>query len=76
MKSETYLSAKILDDDSARVDIKGSAKEILVLLEVATVDIFTELKDSGYPDSLELMCLFFKNVAKEVAGNGNAQISD
>lgn len=68
MKSETYISAKILDD-SVRVDITGPASEVMELFTAAAVDIFKELRDCGYPHTLEVMRLFFKNVAEGVYGD-------
>lgn len=65
MKSEIYLSAKVLDDH-VKVKINGSVSEVLSLLEEEAVAIFNSLKDAGRPDTLELMCLFFKNVAEGV----------
>lgn len=65
MKSETYISAKILDD-SVRVDITGPASEVMELFEAAAVDIFKELRDCGYPDTKGLFCHFVENVTKEV----------
>lgn len=66
MKSEIYLSAEILDDDQPKVNINGPVNKVLVLLEEEAVAIFNLLKKSGSPDTQELMCLFFKNVAEGV----------
>lgn len=66
MKSEIYLSAEIQEDDQAKFTINGPANKVLVLLEEEAVAIFNSLKDAGRPDTLELMCLFFKNVAEGV----------
>lgn len=66
MKSETYLSAKITDD-RVKVDINGPASEVMELLEEEAISIFKSFfKDTGYSDTMEVFCLFFKNVAKEV----------
>ena len=66
MKSKTYLSVKITDDDRVRVDINGPASEVMDLLEELTVSIFKSFKDNGCSDTMALFCLFYKNVAKEV----------
>ena len=66
MKSKTYLSAKITDDDRVKVDINGPASEVMEVLEEAAVSIFKSFKENGYSDAMALYCLFFKNVAKEV----------
>ena len=66
MKSEFYMSAKIQDDGLVKVDIYGPANKLLQLLEEEACDIFKELKDQCYPDTLEVMCLFFKNIAERV----------
>lgn len=66
MKSKTYLSAKITDDDRVKVDINGPASEVVELLEEEAVSIFKSFKENGYSDTMALFCLFFKNVAKEV----------
>ena len=66
MKSETYLSAKVTDDDRVKVDINGPASEVVELLEKEAVSIFKSFKESGYSDTMALFCLFFKNVAREV----------
>lgn len=67
MKSNTYLSSKILDDERYRVDINGPTDEVMELLEAQTVAIFKLLKkDSGLPDTMERFCFLYKNVAKEV----------
>lgn len=66
MKSKTYLSAKITDDDRVRVDINGPASEVMEVLEESAVSIFKSFKETGYSDTMALFCLFFKNVAKEV----------
>lgn len=69
MKSETYhLSAEIQEDDRVKVSINGPTNIVLVLLEKEAVAIFNSLKDSGKPDTLDVMCLFFKNVAERVYG--------
>lgn len=66
MKSKTYLSAKITDDDRVRVDINGPASEVMEVLEESAVFIFKSFKETGYSDTMALFCRFFKNVAKEV----------
>ena len=66
MKSKTYLSVKITDDDRTKVDINGPASEVMELLEELTVSIFKLFKDNGCSDTMALLCLFYKNVAKEV----------
>lgn len=66
MKSKTYLSAKITDDDRIKVDINGPASEVMELLEEEAVSIFKSFKGNGYSDTMALFCLFYKNVAKEV----------
>ena len=66
MKSEIYLSAKITDDDQVEVALKGPANKILVVLEEEAVQIFKELKNAGYPDTMEIFCLFFKKVTERV----------
>lgn len=65
MKSKTYLSAKIIDD-CVKVDINGSASEVMVLLEEEAVSIFKSFKENGCSDTIALFCLFYKNVAEEV----------
>lgn len=66
MKSETHLSATITDEVRMKVDIYGPADKLLPLLEAESVSIFNELKDKCYPNTLEVMCLFFKNIAERV----------
>lgn len=66
MKSKTYLSAKIIDDDRIRVDINGPASEVMELLEEEAVSIFKSFKENGNSDTMALFCLFYKYVAKEV----------
>lgn len=66
MKSETYLSAKITDEGRVEVAINGTTVELLVLLEREAVSIFEECEKHGHQDSLALLYLFVKNVAKEV----------
>lgn len=66
MKSKTYLSAKITDDDRVKVDINGPASEVMELLEEEAVSIFKSFKENGGSNTIELFCLFYKNVAKEV----------
>lgn len=66
MKSETRLSAKITDEGRVKVEINGTADEVLVLLEDEAVSIFKELKKQGYPDSIKVFALFFEHVTKEV----------
>ena len=66
MKSKTYLSAKITDDDRVKVDINGPASEVMELLEEEAVSIFKLFKENGHSDTMALFCLFYKNVAKEV----------
>ena len=66
MKSKTYLSAKITDDDSVKVDINGPAIEVMGVLEAAAVSIFKSFKENGYSDTMALYCQFIKNVSKEV----------
>lgn len=66
MKSETRLSATITEDDSVKVDIYGHADKLLLLLEEEAVSIFNELEDKCYPNTLELMCMVFKNIAERV----------
>lgn len=65
MKSKTYLSAKITDDD-VKVDINGSASEVMALLEEEAITIFKLFKEKGFSDTFALFCLFYKKVAKEV----------
>lgn len=65
MKSKTYLSAEIIDD-RVKVDINGSASEVMELLEEEAVSIFKSFKENGCSDTIALFCLFYKNVAKEV----------
>lgn len=64
--SKIYLSAEIQEDVQAKVTINGPANKVLVLLEEEAVAIFNSLKDAGRPDTLEVMCLFFKNIAERV----------
>lgn len=66
MKSEPCLSAKITEDGRVKVDIYGPANKLLPLLEEEAVSIFNELKDKCYPNTLEVMCLFFKNITERV----------
>ena len=66
MKSKTYLSAKITDDDHVKVDINGSASEVMVLLEEEAVTIFKSFKEKGFSDTMALFCLFYMKVRKEV----------
>jgi len=66
MKSEFYMSTEIQDDGQAKVTITGPATKLLQLLEEEVVSIFNELKDKCYSDTLEVMCLFFKNIAERV----------
>lgn len=66
MRSNTYLSAKIKEDEHVEVNINGPVSEVLPLLEEEAVAIFKLLDKAGSPDTLDLFCLFFKNVAKEV----------
>ena len=66
MKSKTYLSAKVTDDDRVKVNINGPAIEVMEVLEAAAVSIFKSFKENGYSDTMALYCLFLKNVAKEV----------
>lgn len=61
MKSKTYLSSKITDDDRVKVDINGPASEVM-----EAVSIFKSFKENGGSNTIELFCLFYKNVAKEV----------
>lgn len=66
MKSKTYLSAKITDDDRVKVDINGPAREVMVLLEEEAVMLFKSFKENGYPDTMGVFCQFVENVTKEV----------
>ena len=66
MKSEPHLSATITDDGRLKVDIYGPADKLLPLLEEEAYAIFNELKDKCYPQTLEVLCLFFKNVTERV----------
>lgn len=66
MKSKAYMSAKIQDDGRLKVDIYGPANILLPLLEEEAYAVFKELKDKCYPNTLEVMCLFFKNIAERV----------
>lgn len=66
MKSETYLSAKITDDDRFKVDVNGTADEVLALLVDLTVSIFKSFEENGCSYTMSLFRLFFKNVCKEV----------
>lgn len=66
MKIKTFMTAQVTDDDNIKVYITGPANKLLVLLEEEAVQIFKELKDEGYPDTLEVACIFFKNVAERV----------
>lgn len=66
MKSKTYLSAKITDDDRVKVDINGPADEVIVLLEDATVSIFKSFEENGCSHTMALFRLFFKKVTEEV----------
>lgn len=68
MKSETRMSAKILDDGRVNVDIQGPANEVLSLLEEETVSVFKKLEEEGYPAMMAAFYLFVKNVGKEVFG--------
>ena len=66
MKSKTYLSARITDDDRVKVDIKGPASEVMEVLEAAAVSIFKSFKENGCSDAIDVFSLFCENVAKEV----------
>lgn len=66
MKSKTYLSAEILDDNRVKVDIDGPARHVLELLEDEAVMLFKSFKENGYSDTMALYCQFFQNVTKEV----------
>lgn len=65
MKSETYLSAKIMNG-RVKVEMQGPADKLLSLLTEEAVGIFKELVKEGYPDTFEVFRMFFGNVAKEV----------
>ena len=66
MKSEPYMSATITQDGRLQVDIYAPADKLLPLIEEEACAIFNDLKDMCYPDTLEVMCLFFKNIAERV----------
>ena len=66
MKSETYLSAKITDDDRVKVDINGPARHVLELLEEEAVMLFKSFKENGCSDTMAVFCQFIRNVSKEV----------
>ena len=66
MKSETYLSAKITDDDRVKVNINGPGSDVMILLEEEAVSIFKSFKENGCSNTIALFYLFLKNVAKEV----------
>lgn len=66
MKSETRMSATITDEGCVKVDIYGPGDKLLPLLEEEAYAIFNELKEKCYPQTLEVMCLFFKNVTERV----------
>lgn len=66
MKSKAYMSATITDEGRVKVDIYGPGDKLLPLLEEEAYAIFKELKEKCYPATLEVMCLFFKNIAERV----------
>ena len=70
MKSETYMSARIKDDVRLQMDYYGPADKLLQLIEEEACAIFKELRDNGYPDTLEAMRLFVNNIAERVFNDG------
>lgn len=65
MKSETYLSAKIMNG-RVKVEMQGPADKLLSLLTEEAVGLFKELAKEGHPDTSEVFRMFYGNVAKEV----------